>query len=54
MICPDCRGVCYDGAEGQPMCFRCDGHGVLCDVCGESPDACQCADGEEGELEDTD
>lgn len=47
MICTDCKGQ-------DDACLRCDGYGVLCDVCGESPDACQCADGEEGELEDTD
>lgn len=24
-------------------CFRCDGTGLICDVCGESETACQCA-----------
>jgi hypothetical protein len=23
-------------------CFRCDGTGKICDVCGESPLACEC------------
>ncbi len=23
-------------------CFRCDGTGFLCDICGEAPDACRC------------
>lgn len=26
----------------QYQCFRCDGTGRLCDICGESPKACCC------------
>ena len=29
-------------------CFRCDGTGELCNICGESDLACQCEDGFDG------
>lgn len=41
MECPDCNGLGEGGVDERP-CFRCDGAGELCDVCGESPDACIC------------
>lgn len=31
MECPDCDGE----GEGDTICFRCDGVGRVCDVCGE-------------------
>ena len=27
------------------ICFRCDGNGKLCNVCGESERACKCDEG---------
>jgi hypothetical protein len=27
-----------------PRCFRCDGTGEICDVCGEAPGACRCGE----------
>lgn len=51
MNCPDCSGTCrvlrekctVDGIEYPEMlvdCFRCNGTGELCDVCGEAADVC--------------
>lgn len=46
MICSDCGG-------DDPKCFRCDGSGELCDVCGEAcpePGQNVCSPECEGEL----
>jgi RecJ-like exonuclease len=34
MECPDCKGT--GKSDPHCICFRCDGSGELCDVCGES------------------
>ena len=58
MDCPDCVGegevlrrkCVVDGVEYPEMmvnCWRCDGTGELCDVCGESTAACSGCDDEE-------
>jgi hypothetical protein len=31
----------------SPRCFRCNGSGRQCNVCGESLGACECEDGPE-------
>ena len=31
-------------------CFRCDGSGEICNICGESLGACQCGDGQEVDM----
>ncbi len=38
--CPDCYGE-----DTSDVCFRCDGSGTICDVCGEAPEACHCPRG---------
>jgi len=45
MICPHCHD------SGRP-CRACDGEGVLCDVCGESPLACECVEGPTLDVDD--
>jgi hypothetical protein len=42
MKCDDCDGTGKGGGEDGKPCFRCDGTGELCDVCGEAMDACLC------------
>lgn len=53
MKCPDCDGAgtvirqecVVDGIRyptAEVDCFRCDGSGDLCDVCGESIEVCEC------------
>lgn len=62
MDCPDCDGegtwirkACtVDGIKypkAVVACFRCDGDGELCDVCGESMSVCNGHDDEGGDDE---
>lgn len=31
-------------------CFGCDGTGILCDICGESPKECKCTEAQVAEF----
>lgn len=47
MICSDCHG-------DESVCLLCDGHGNLCDICGEATgepglDVCEACRAEEGD-----
>jgi hypothetical protein len=54
MICPRClgTGMILRLTGDVDDCPKCGMSGVICDTCRKAPDHCECADGEDGEIEE--